>query len=94
MVATVLVGGAVTVVLGLAGREEHRDLVAAALQRAAARLRALPENGRAWGVRHRVDLRHAMSALVPNANVLGGQSGGDFAHKVSDIAFLIVEWND
>jgi hypothetical protein len=26
--------------------------------------------------------------------ILGGQSGGDFAHKVSDIAFLIVEWND
>jgi penicillin amidase len=67
------------VVLSLAGRAEHRDLVAQALQRAAARLRALPEDGRAWGARHRVDLRHAMSAMVPNANVLGGQSGGDGA---------------
>jgi hypothetical protein len=26
--------------------------------------------------------------------ILGGQSGSDFADKVSDVAFLIVEWDD
>lgn len=67
------------VVLALAARPEHHALAGQALVRAGERFRALPADARAWGARHRVDLRHAMSAIVPNADVLGGRSGGDGA---------------
>ncbi len=59
--------------------EARLALVGQALAGAAARWRALPAEGRRWGDLHRVDLRHVLGALLPEAHVLGGRSGGDGA---------------
>ncbi len=59
--------------------ERRLPLVAEALAAAAARWRALPSDGRRWGDLHRVELRHPLGAMTPEANVLGGRSGGDGA---------------
>jgi penicillin amidase len=56
--------------------EARLPLAAAALDRAAARWRALRADGRRWGDLHRIDLRHG---LLPEANVTGARSGGDGA---------------
>ncbi len=73
------------VMLALATGEDPRlgerrlPLVSQALHAAATRWRALPAAERRWGDQHRVELRHALGGLLPDANVLGGRSGGDGA---------------